>query len=74
MRSRVNEELRRELREEVLKLSPQERIDLALRLGREAVANYAAAHQVTHDEALRILRKGRHAGRRYSRCMEELDS
>lgn len=73
MRSKLAEELRRETYELVLELSPDERMALAFRLGDEAVANLAAARGITHEEAARLIRRQRRQGRRYSRCIEELD-
>ena len=57
----------------VMALSPEERVELALSLGDEAIEDYAAARGIAHDEALRLLRRERRVGRRYSRCIEELD-
>lgn len=73
MRSRVAEELRRETMQEMLALSPDERLALASKLGREAVDAFAAARGLTHDEALRLIQQQKQRGRRYSRCLEELD-
>ena len=73
MRSRVAEELRRETMQEMLALSPAERMALALRLGMEAVDAFAAARGLSHDEAFRIIQQQKQRGRRYSRCLEELD-
>ncbi|MBV8519051.1 MAG: hypothetical protein JO197_16775 [Acidobacteria bacterium] len=57
----------------MLALPVAERMALALRLGAEAVADLAAARGITHDEAARVIRRQRRQGRRYSRCIEELD-
>ena len=75
MRSRVAEEVRAEQVAEVLKMTPDERLELelALRLGDEAVADYASANSVDEETARRILMKQSHAGRRRSRCHEGLD-
>ena len=73
MRSRVAEELRSELTADVQKLTLDERLELAFRLGDEAVADYASANGVDRETALRVLLKQRHVGRRHSRCNEELD-
>ena len=54
-------------------MTPDERLELAFRLGDEAVANYASANSVDEETARRILMKQSHAGRRRSRCHEELD-
>jgi hypothetical protein len=73
MRSRVAEELRAEQTADVLKMTVDERLELAFGLGDEAIANYASANGVDHATALRVLSRQRHAGRRRSRCSEELD-
>jgi hypothetical protein len=73
MRSRVAEELRQELTADVSKMTVDERLELAFRLGDEAVADYASANGVDEATALRVLTRQRHAGRRRSRCHEGLD-
>lgn len=73
MRSRVAEKLRGELTADVLKMTVDERLELAFRLGDEAVADYARANGVDEETARRILMRQRHAGRRRSKCHEELD-
>jgi hypothetical protein len=73
MRSRVAEELRHELTADVSKMTVDERLELAFRLGDEAVADYASANGVDEATALRVLTRQRHAGRRRSRCHEGLD-
>ena len=73
MRSRVAEELRRETMQEMLALSPAERMALALRLGLRGLRNFSHARDLSHDEALRLHRRQRRNGRRYSRCIEEID-
>jgi len=73
MRSRVAEELRRETMQEMLKLSPAERIALARKLGAEAVEAFAAARGLSLDDAFRVIQQQKQRGRRYSRCLEELD-
>jgi hypothetical protein len=54
-------------------MTPDERLELAFRLGDEAVADYASANGVDHETALRVLLKQRHVGPRRARCNEELD-
>lgn len=73
MRSRVAEELRAEQITDVLQMTLDERLELAFRLGDEAIADYASANGVDVETARRVLMKQRHAGRRRSRCHEELD-
>ena len=74
MKSRVADEVREAQTREVLAMTPGERVELALRLGDEAVATFAAARGLTHDEARRALQREGQRGRRYSRCIEELDA
>ena len=71
MRSRVAEEVRREQREEVLRMTPQERRVLAKRLRNKGLARYMAAFRVSRDEAIAQIRRQRQNGRRVSRCMTE---
>ena len=73
MKSKVAEEVRRETAEAMLALSPAERMDLALRLGEEAIQNFAEARGLSRSEAIRFFRRQSQQGRRYSRCIEELD-
>lgn len=73
MRSRVAEEVRDEQTADVLKMTPDERLELAFRLGDEAIADYASANGVDEETARRVLTQQRHAGRRRSRCHEGLD-
>lgn len=55
-----------------MKLSPEERIELALRLGEEDLELFCRAQGLERREAIRILQRRRQAGRRYSRCMTEI--
>jgi hypothetical protein len=71
MRS-VADDLRAELREEMRRLSMDERIALALRLGEEGVERFRLAHGLDRETAIRILERRRQAGRRPSKCMSEL--
>jgi len=71
MRS-VADDLRRRDREAVLKLSPEERIALALRLGDEDLELFCRTQGLDRSEAIRILQRRRQAGRRPSRCMTEI--
>ena len=73
MRSRVADELRAEQTAELMKMTLDERLELALRLGDQAIADYASANGVDEETARAVLTKQRHAGRRRSRCHEELD-
>lgn len=73
MRSRVAEDLRHELTADVQKMTLDERLELAFRLGDEAIADYASANGVDTETARRVLTRQRHVGRRRSRCHEGLD-
>ncbi len=68
MRS-VADDLRREQRRELWRLTPAERVALALRLGRRDVETFAATQGVTLEEARGVLRQRGQRGRRTSRCM-----
>lgn len=59
----VADQSAREVLEATLRLSPAERVELALRLGREAVTIYASANGVTEEEARRVLRRNNQRGR-----------
>jgi hypothetical protein len=68
----VADELRQRDREEVRKLSPEERIALALELGERDLEIFCRFQGLDRKEALRLLERRRQAGRRYSRCMTEI--
>jgi len=57
MRSVVAERLRSEDRERIAALTSGERALLALALGDQAVADYARNHQLSLEEARRVLRE-----------------
>jgi hypothetical protein len=71
MRS-VADDLRQRDREAVLALSPEERIDLALRLGDEDLELFCRIQGLDRREAIRVLQRRRQAGRRPSQCMTEI--
>jgi hypothetical protein len=73
MRS-VADRLRLEDREAVLRLSPAERVALALSLGERDLDAFGASHRppLPREEARRILERRRQAGRRPSACMTAL--
>jgi len=56
----------------MLRLTAEERGLLALRLGRQGIAAFAAAQGIDLATARRQLEQRRQAGRRPSRCMEEI--
>jgi len=70
MRS-VADDLREEQLREMQKLTPEERIELALRLGEEGLRFFMATHGLTREEAIRQIRRQRRAGRAPSRCMDD---
>lgn len=51
-------------REEILKLSPDERVELALALGRRDVEIYAEGHGISVAEARAVLRANKERIRR----------
>lgn len=65
MRS-VNDDLRREQRERIAKMTPAERVALAERLGEEGLAAFMSANRLDRAAALRAIRRSRRAGRRPS--------
>lgn len=64
------DDLRREDAAAIAAMTPMERVELALELGRRGVEMYMAAHNVDYDTASRALKRAGQAGRRYSRCMD----
>lgn len=73
MRSKLAEQLRRDTDERMRQMTASDRMALALRLGERALRNFAHARGLTRAEAMRALQRESQRGRRYSRCMEELD-
>lgn len=71
MRS-VADDLRQRDREAVLKLSPRERIALALQLGERDLELFCRTQGVDRETAIRLLQRRRQAGRRPCRCMTEV--
>ena len=73
MRS-VADLLRAEDQRELRALTPAERVALALALGARDLETFRAAQSPPLDpaEAARVLERRRQAGRRRSRCIEEL--
>ena len=71
MRSRVAEEVREAQREEMMRMTPEERMALAARLRERGLADYMATHGVSREEAIAQIRRQRQVGRRPSRCMSE---
>jgi hypothetical protein len=71
MRS-VADEFRARDREALLKLSFEERLEIAFALGEEDLARFCQAQGVDRETGIRLLQRRRQAGRRPSKCMEEL--
>ena len=71
MRS-VADDLREELQEEVLLLSFEERMALALRLGERGLEMFRQANGLDRETAIRELQRQRQAGRIPSKCMSDL--
>jgi hypothetical protein len=70
MRS-VADDLRDELQDEVLHLSFEERMALALRLGERGLEIFCQASGLDRETAIRELQRQRQAGRTPSKCMSE---
>ena len=71
MRS-VADELRARDREALLKLSFEERLEIAFALGEEDLTRFCEAQGVDRETGIRLLQRRRQAGRRPSKCMENL--
>jgi hypothetical protein len=71
MRS-VADDLRDETREEMLRLTPEERIELVLQLGERGLEVFRQANGLDRETAIRELQRRRQAGRRPCKCMSEL--
>ena len=71
MRS-VADDLRQKDREAVLKLSPEERIALALQLGERDLEIFCRIQGLDRETAIRLIQRRRQAGRLPSRCMTEI--
>ena len=68
MRS-VADDLGDEQVRDVLKMTPEDRILLASKLGEEGLRFFMATNGLTREEALAEIRRQRNAGRTPSRCM-----
>jgi hypothetical protein len=68
----VADDLRDELREDTSRLTLQERIEQALRLGERGLEIFQKANGLDREAALRELQRRRQAGRRPSKCISEL--
>lgn len=68
----VADDLRDELREEVRRLSVEERIQLGLRLGEEGLERFRQANGLDRETAVRLLERQSQVGRIFSKCMSDL--
>jgi hypothetical protein len=70
----VAEGLRADDRVAVRRLTPSERLRLALALGARDLESFRLAQRppLSRSDAARVLERRRQAGRRRSRCIEEL--
>ena len=67
----VADDLRREQRERIARMTPTERFLLAERLGREGLHAFMSANGLDREAALRAIRRSRRVGRRPSACADE---
>jgi hypothetical protein len=67
MPSRVALEIARRRRERIARMTPAERVDLALGLGRRGLASFMAVHGLDRETARARIEATRRAGRRPSR-------
>lgn len=68
----VADDLRAEQRAEMLRLSLDERLALAFRLGEEGIERFRLANDLDRETAIRILERRRQASRTPSKCMSEI--
>jgi hypothetical protein len=73
MRSRLADQLLEEQRATEARLTPTERVALALALGRRDLRAYASASGQSLGEAHRALRRAAQCGRTPSKAMQDLD-
>jgi hypothetical protein len=65
-------ELRERDREAILKLSVEDRIELAFRLGEEDLALFCQHQGVDRETGIRLLQRRRQTGRRPCKCISDL--
>lgn len=68
----VADDLRAEQREEMRRLSLDERLALAFRMGEEGIERFRLANGLDRETAIRILERRRQASRTPSKCMSEI--
>lgn len=71
VRSKVAEQLRQEQVEQLRRMTPSQRVALALDLGERGLQVYMAGQKMIRAAAVKAIRQSRQLGRRYSRCMDE---
>jgi hypothetical protein len=71
-RPSVADELRAAQRKDVARLSPDERVRLALRLGSESIELLRNRRGVTVNDAQRARERQQQSRRRFSGCLEAL--
>lgn len=71
MRSKLAEQLKKDQRERVARMTPAERMALAERLGEEGLAAYMTANRLDRLAAVRAIKRSRRVGRRPSPCLDE---
>ena len=71
-RQSVADSLRESERSRVASLTTAERVRLALELGRRSLESYCATSGLAAEHARRLLERRAQAGRRKSRCLEDL--
>jgi hypothetical protein len=67
----VADQLRAEQLQDMQKLTPDERVRIALELGARDLEFYMAANHVDRDTAIAALRRSARAGRIPSKCADE---
>ena len=71
MHSRVAEAVRQDQIDEIRRMTPDERVSLALHLGNRDLQIYMSVQRVDLDTAVTTIRRSHQVGRRFSRCMQE---
>ena len=66
----VASDLRARTDAEVRRMSPAERVELAFRLGDEAIESFRVTHGLDRPTAIRLLERRRQATRRPSECLD----
>jgi len=71
MRSAVAEQVREADRQDILRLSLRERLELARELEEDGISLLMSTQQIDREEALRRVERSRKSGRRHSVLNEE---